>query len=340
VQHVIDIGGTVVAWAVVLLRLNEALKGNQRVLKAWRFALSFALFGTFQIDTVQLGFDALVGLNNLGWLVSYIFGSVSIYYLCAACHRHEMPQWTQPLTVVTILILIAIFPLGPARAPESAYHAIPFNFAELLFMATLYIYGSTLMALIPIRAIAQAYRSERDLTLRLRSLAGLASGIALLTFYVTKLTTLLTAFIVPRLRPFVGAANTLASIPVLLMAFSWPLLFAPNRVYIRLARVVRFFDKAVTLNQLRALGDRLCSTRSSNPSWIDQLRDLDFYICQEVIKILDDIRILVASKDTLQGDDPALNLALRLHLALQDANPSSDPATAYWELSQLLRRAA
>ena len=58
-QQVIDIGGTVVAWAVVLLRLNEALKGNKRVLKAWRFALSFALFGTFQIDTVQLGFDAL-----------------------------------------------------------------------------------------------------------------------------------------------------------------------------------------------------------------------------------------------------------------------------------------
>jgi hypothetical protein len=76
---------------------------------------------------------------NLGWLVSYIFGSVSIYYLCAACHRHEMPRWTQPLTVTTTLILIAVFPLGPARAPESAYHAIPFNFAELSFMAALYV---------------------------------------------------------------------------------------------------------------------------------------------------------------------------------------------------------
>ncbi|HID65165.1 MAG TPA: hypothetical protein EYP49_20800 [Anaerolineae bacterium] len=347
-QPIIDIGGSIVAWAVVLLRLNEALKGDERVLKAWRFALAFALFGTFQIDTVYLAFDALVGLNNLSWFLSYIFENLSIYYLCATC-CNKIPRWARLYQTITLVLITVTFPLGPNRAPESAYHVIPYNVAELLFMGTCYIYGATMITLIPLRAIIRAYRNERDLALRLRSLVGLSAGSAILTFFVTKFAISLFTFIVPSLRPFAGSANTIVNIAVLVMAVLWPLLFAPNRIYVIPARFIRFLDKILTLTRLRALRvklDRLYPTRSSenqsgvlslSKGWLDQLRDPDFYICREVIRILDDMRLLATSKD--HRDDPSLNEAIHLHRILQSANPSPDPAIAYRELSkQLLRR--
>ena len=102
-QHIIDIGGSILAWAVVLLRMNEAFH-NRRVFKAWRFALAFALFGTFHIDMVHRAFDALVGINNLAWLSSCVFGALSIHPLSPKTGQEVTPKRKRIVNKVTALL--------------------------------------------------------------------------------------------------------------------------------------------------------------------------------------------------------------------------------------------
>ena len=59
-QALSDYVGTVVAWAVTLLMLPVLFRdGGQstRLSRAWLFALSYSLLGTFEIDGVYLALD-------------------------------------------------------------------------------------------------------------------------------------------------------------------------------------------------------------------------------------------------------------------------------------------
>lgn len=337
-QQIMDCVGTAAAWIVVFSRLEPVIREgrwNERITKAWLFALFFSLFGTFEIDTVYVAFDRLVGINNLSWLLSSIFLVLLIYFLCVICCSKQ-PRWMPYYLGATIGLLVVAFLSGPANDPESADQIIPSSAPELLFVGASYIFAIVAMSLVPARAFLEAHRNESDLALRLRTSTILLAVVMGITFFVSRFAICIVGFLVPALNQvFLDAATNVTNLPVLILCCLWPLSFASKRFYLALARPIQYFRKTVTAVELNALRARLdCLYTPIAPgraSWWDCLRNPDFNIYRGVIGILDGRRMLDACLEQGveggQGNWPLkgnLQEARRLHQALQTIPDSPD----------------
>ena len=183
-QTVIDYVATTAAWVVTLFRLAAVVKDRRmqrspRLLQAWLFTLFLSLFLTFQVDAVYTTFDRFTGVNNLSWLLSYLFAILAVYFACAS-FRREQPQWMKFYSVVAASLLIVVFPLGPGSTPETVDHVVPANVLELLFVGLFYVYSTTMFVSVPIPACVRALLKESELPVRLRTL------VILLTMVLTR----------------------------------------------------------------------------------------------------------------------------------------------------------
>lgn len=345
-RQAIDYGGTFLAWGVALARARAAIRNhgqNERLLKAWLFALSFALFGTFEIDPVYLAVDGLLGLNNFSWLLSSIFLALTIHFLCTMSCR-KRPRWALPALAGTIAGLVLVFPFGPNRTPDRVHHP-PLTPPELLFTGLLYSYGASMLTSIPSRAFVQAYRHERSLLHRLKALIALCAVVAGIVFFVAQSAALSSTSVAPFIQPFAPLLTKVALLSAGTSVFLWPLNYAPDRFYALLGRPIEFLDEVLVLRKLgklRARLDRLCPSCDPGPAsratWWRRLNDPELYIFQEAITIADYRRRLAIP---LEGEPPNvderdLEEAARLHRQLQDVTSSDVEGlvAAYRELSE------
>lgn len=296
----IDLLIVTLAWVATVFRFEAVVKsvrkGRSRFLRPWLFALTLSLFATFQVDFVHRAFDSLVGVNNLSWLISYLFGAPAIYFICIS-FCDELPRWTSIYLLVTLALLIALFPLGPARAPETSEQDIPFNGFEYLFLVVFYIYATVVFVSLPIPVCAGAFRSQKSLAVRWRTGVILLAMGLIVSLYFIKVTVWSLGFFLPeRSLPIVRFAAEVLRIQGLGVGILWPLSFAPDGLYRASARLAGYYQKIRTLievNNLRCRINRLCpSSALYQPTWRDQLSSPDFHIYRNVIDILDGRKLL------------------------------------------------
>jgi len=302
-QVLSDYVGTIAAWIVTLFMLMVVFKDrgqNTRLLKAWLFALSYSLLGTFEIDGVYLAVDRAVGVHNLSWLLSSLFLLLMVYFLCAICCSKQ-PRWMPRYLVITGCLLVIVFPFGPASNPESVHQVVPRDAAELLFVGLYYVYAIVMMRAIPNRAFRRAWRDENDHLVHLRTSVILLAVATAITFYVGRLAIWVVGFFVPLPMPFLLRAEDATSLVALIASMLWPLGFISNRFYSALARPVTFCRKLLILRDLKVLQtrlDRLCPPVAPLPpgqaTWWEQLRNPDFYVYRRTIGILDGRKVLAA----------------------------------------------
>ena len=359
-QTGVDVVITIVAWAVTIWKMPAVLRNwrwtcDRRVLCSWAFALFFALSITFQVDVVYLAVDAFTGVNNLSWLAAYVCLALAIYFVSTACcmaMRVRQPGWMLPYLVVTLGLFAAIFPLGVATIPEWTEHTAPRSGCDLLFMQFMYVYAIVLGA-IPALAFARFTRHEGAFPTRIRTGVTLLAVILALVYFLTKCVVSLLAFFYPS-SSLVSYLATLAMVLTGASGLLWSLVFAPNRLYLSLARPFTFCEKVLTLEDLKRLQarlNRLCPpVAPEQATWWERLKNLDFHIYRAVIGILDGKKMLADYLEVLeaeQGSGDALSLskghrlcrpetfahrwdgraieeAIRLHQALQGAPEPQD----------------
>jgi hypothetical protein len=354
---IVDYSATVAAWVVMLFRLGVVLKDrgrNTRVLKAWLFTLFFSLFGTFGLDTVYVSFDKLVGVNNASWLLSSLFLVLTIYFLCALCCS-KPPRWMISYLILTAVLLVVLFPFGPAHDPDSVDQFVASSIPELLFVGSSYVFAIVVMSTIPTRAFIRAQGNEEDPAFRLRTIFLLLAVIAGITFFVTKLVIHLLGFTAVVPLSLLRRPAILASIPVLVACVLWPLGFASHQFYATLVRPIEFLHRVLILRELNALKtrlDRLCpAVLPIKATWQHKIKNLDLHIYWSVIGILDGKKTLAACldgqkgelspSDCLRWDGQRLEEVLFLHQALQSVpdSPSFEHlVNAYVGLGRRLRK--
>lgn len=295
-QMIIDYAGAIGAWLVTLARLRIVLqsKGNRKVLKTWFLTLWLSIFVTFQVDAVYSAVDRLAGVNNLAWLISYLFLLPAIYTLCAVFYDNP-PRWTRLYLIATSVALLIVFPYGPGRAPETLDHVRPANVGESLFVGLVYFYITTMLAAIPIPACARALRRQRGYE-RMRTTA------ILLALAITTIDLVIKFSIFAFLSSLPSSLTDVFHRPWALgLAILWPLGLAPNGFYRVVMQPVRFVQKIQTCRELGILQARLDRTFPpvipDRASWTDLLRNPDLYIYRRTISILDRKKMLADQLD-------------------------------------------
>jgi hypothetical protein len=300
---------TVVFWALTIFRLGTVRRqGTQdnRVWTLWLFFLCFSLTLTLHLPGVYVAVDVIAGVNNLSWLLSYLCVVLAVYFLSVSTSiamKVKRPRWMTPYLMVTVGLLVLIFPFGIAITPENPDHNVPGSAPELLFEGLLYVYGAIMFAT-PAWIFRQTHRNERALPIRLR-------------IYVTQATAILgTVLLMLRLIivALIGFSLTSSLLISQLIALSDFILagagllcflsIAPSKLYSTLAHPLLFCKKMVALPSLARLQtrlSRLCPQTPPHQGQRWQIRDLDLHLYRTVIAILDGRKALAAHRTTKEA---------------------------------------
>ena len=301
-QTIIDYVGAIGAWLVTLIRFRTVLqsKWDRKVLRTWSLILWLTFFVTFQVDAVYSAVDRLAGVNNLAWLISYLFLLPAIYTLCAIFYNNP-PLWTRLYLIATSVVLLVVFPFGPGRAPETLDHVRPANVGESLFVGLVYFYITTMLAAVPIPACARALRRQRGYE-RMRTAA------ILLALAITTIDLVIKFSIFAFLSSLPPSLTDVFHRPwTFCLTILWPLGLAPNGFYRVVMRPVRFAQKIQTCRELGILQARLDRmfppVIPNRASGMELLRNPDLYIYRRTISILDRKKMLADQFDQGRAAD-------------------------------------
>jgi hypothetical protein len=330
----------------------------------WTFSLCTAIGLTLMSWPMYLAFDRLVGLPNLGWLVTYVAFSLAIYYMSSGCYlvlKQTRPHFMRWSLLLTLVILFAVYALGIVALPEKPDHTVPETLVEVIFMETMYIYMAVLCA-IPMITFAGLYRHEAFVSARIRWLVGLATALISTFVLVMKIALTLLAFWDP-VTPALAVLYPLISIGVVAVGILFPFSFLPNNLYQTMARPFEFLGKTLAWYELKSLQNRLdplCPpVVDDSPELKASLKNLDFYLYRVVIAILDakktlagyaditnDLAVMPATMAHMTGivlpewDERKLQQARLLHGELQkvdDSQEFSRLVKSYQKVSRVMR---
>jgi hypothetical protein len=330
----------------------------------WAFSLCTAIGLTLMSWPMYLAFDHLVGLPNLGWLVTYVAFSLAIYYMSSGCYlvlKQTRPHFMRWSLLLTLVILFAVYALGIVALPEKPDHTVPETLVEVIFMETMYIYMAVLCA-IPMITFAGLYRHEAFVSARIRWLVGLATALISTFVLVMKIALTLLAFWDP-VTPALAVLYPLISIGVVAVGILFPFSFLPNNLYQTMARPFEFLGKTLAWYELKSLQNRLdplCPpVVDDSPELKASLKNLDFYLYRVVIAILDakktlagyaditnDLAVMPATMAHMTGivlpewDERKLQQARLLHGELQkvdDSQEFSRLVKSYQKVSRVMR---
>lgn len=265
----------------------------------WSFAFFFAVGLTFMIWPVYLAFNRLVGLPNLGWLLSYISFLIAVYMSSKACYlllKQPPPRLLLGALVIITAVLTALYATTIVFLPEKVDHTIPEQPAEMLFMIIIYLYVAV-FCLFPFKTFVQLFVNEKVLPAKIRWYVGAGSSLVATAVMVAKTVLTIVAFNAPQASILLGLQQ-LIGIGIVVVGFLMPMGFFPNSYYQAIARPFEFVGKLIALFELRALQRRLnniCPPIIEDVvAWSQMAKDLDFHLYRVLIGILD-------AKQTLAG---------------------------------------
>ncbi len=292
------------AWAVAILKFNAVRRNvrrtrDQRVFGLWLFSLCFALSLTHLIRPFHVCFDAFFGLNNLSWLMAYVYLALGIYFLSFAgwlLHQCESRHWPLLVLICTLGLLLALFVTGICRSPEWPDHNAPRNDFDLLFMVVFYLYA-IIVGAVPVSGLYKTYRREQSISTRLRFFVGFLAGVMAISFFVAKSAYILYAYFYPAS----GILQYLLALSMFFMGTSGLLAvaaFLPGGLYRDIPEALFLWRRLMALRDLKVVEDRLnclCPPVVVDDStWWERVRNINFFTYRSVIAILDGQRTLSA----------------------------------------------
>lgn len=335
------------AWGIAIYKFgavwrDRQWRGGSLPFYFWGFTVCVAIGMTFMIEDVYLAFDRVVGVTNLAWLVTYAAFALAIFSITSGCFlvlEAPRPRLIPYSLLLTLAILVIVYPIGIATLPEKPDHTIPVTLTEFIFMETLYLYVAAL-CVIPIATFTRLYRQEAVLPARLRWIVALGTTIS--SAMVAGLKAILTFLVFwdPE-TPVLAVAYPMINVVLISASILWPMAFLPNSFYLLLARPIEFLDKVRALRELQALQkklNRLCPpVIGHTPDLREALDNLDFHLYRAVISILDAKKVLggiaranddlsvAPAPDTVlpelpDWDQQDTQLAQSLHQTLQTVN--------------------
>lgn len=331
----------------------------------WLFSLFTSIGLTLMIWPVYLTFDRLVGLANLGWLVTYVSFALAIYYISAGCYivlEQPKPRLMTWSLLLTLALLTVVYATGIVTLPEKADHTVPEALAEVIFMETIYTYIAILCA-IPMFTFIRLARHERIISARLRWLVGFFASFFSFAVLLIKIILTLLAFQNPA-TPALAVLHPLITIGIVAVSIFITLAFLPNKLYQAVAGSFEFLGKLLALHELKALQNRLdplCPpVVGGRLSLKESLNNLDYHLYRRLIAIWDAKKMLSgyagitngwvvlpgtpihngASRGPSEWDRQKLQQARLLHDALQTANddqPFTELVKSYQHVSRTVR---
>lgn len=265
----------------------------------WAFSLFTAIGLTLMVWPVYIAFDRLVGLPNIGWLITYVAFCLAIYCISTGCFLvlgQPQPRLMPWNLMLTLAILFVVYTLGIATLPEKPDHTIPETLSEVIFMETMYMYVAALCA-IPAVTFTQLFWREQIISARLRWMVGILASFFSFVVVTIKFVLTLLVFQNP-VTPALAILYPLITAGVVAVGILIPLAFLPNNLYQGMARPFEFLSKALSWYELKTLQNQLDPFYppiiDDNPSLRASLKNLDFHLYRVVIAILD-------AKKTLDG---------------------------------------
>lgn len=330
---------TIVAWLLIISFLPRIKSANSVTTNTWLFLLLFSLSTTLQVDSVYNTVNNLLGVNHIGWLISYITGIIALYAiykaLCAIINPSEPRpnKWFYRATVFVSISLVALFP-AITDEPIGTNAADSGDLWELLFRVIPYSYAAVISFTLS-GMFYQCQQRASTLYLRVRWMLLAVSVFLGAMYFAVRLPYFVAVFIHPALAQ-TSFADTLSQFLdfLALTRVSWIFFFIPNKVYQAVCAPVVFIDKLLALRQLETLRAEVNSLVSRTEllnvefSWKERWRNLDFLMYRAIISILDAKRKLNALNDELPQDDKRMLLE-RILNAICDERDFDSLTAAY-----------
>ena len=358
----------ILAWFITIykygaMRRDARWRTGSVTFYFWAFSFFTAIGLTLMIWPVYLAFDRLVGLPNLGWLVTYAAFALAIYCMAAGCYivlEQPRPRLMSGSLIVTLVAMFVVYAVGIVTLPEKADHTVPDVLAEVVFMETIYIYMAVLSA-IPMFTFIRLVWYEQIVSARLRWLAGFFASFFSFAVLFVKILLTLVAFKDP-LTPVLAILHPLLTMAIVAVSVFMTLAFLPNKPYQVAARPFEFLGKLLALYELRSLQNRLdplCPPVVTGRSSLKEtVGNLDYHLYRVLIAILDAKKTLTGYADItndltmlpgaparsvgrapLEWDGRKLQQARFLHSALQTVN-DEQPFAALVKSYQRVSRTA
>lgn len=282
------------AWFVILEKTRKLYKKGHLFTHTSSFyylIMSFfiALTMTFQIDTAYLTMSQITEIPNIAWLLANSSLILTVYFSSAGsllAVGKPVPLPFKYLTVLSILILWAIFPVGIMVIPDKPEHIIPESFLEYLFMMVFYVHVFAVGCFMSF-AYYQIYREEAIKVTKLRWLMYIIVMFAvILCMFSRGLSTTIAWFDPTSL--FIEGLHYLTLSTFILAGVAWFISYFLQRAFID---GPAYFANRKTLSNLKRLHDYLRQFHRPIVSTIPSLTliwgNFEFYIYCSTIGIID-----------------------------------------------------
>lgn len=288
-----DILIAVVGWIFAIRRIHVVrLRHDRPVFCTWLFASLFAIGTTLRITYVHAAVDALLGIPNIAWLLSYTILSVAMYAVASGSYamvQSRDPWWLKPSLATVLLALVIIYLVGIVNTPSHPDYSIPRNVPDVLFMDSFYVYLALALRVV-VATSTHLSRHEENPRHRFRwRLLAAACWIGFI-FSISRAAFVTLTYFHPDL-PGLHIVGFVESVSIIISTLLWPLYAVSNKIYAASNSVSMFVAQAITLRNLDLVWSRIKrfypKLKKSTPAYWRGLLDLDFRIYQTVISILD-----------------------------------------------------
>lgn len=306
-------------WLFVLVKFNAVRRRHHEndqgpiAVGMWNIAVLLGISLTLHVDEVQVAIGAWTGWNNVAWYVAYLFGVVAFHQIGTLSIRRHDPirRKTQVLlTGMLVLVLAAVSllyiewirwtPEWPARSPRF--------WADALFMVLFFGYAGV-VSFIPLVTLGNNYRRHHARIMHLRTGLGLVTVLLAMACFWLKVAYALVGYWLPG-HPLAEHINHLALSAMGGSALFFGPVMISHRTFARVTDLLGFGSKLTTLHDLRRLQIhlfQLCPPVIWNdPSWWEQMRDIDLYLYRTTISIMDSHKLLEGYLNRLERNNLSL----------------------------------
>lgn len=269
---------------------------NNVIIRTWLFCIFIFATAIVAQDESYVVMSRITGINNISWLLVYLFTSLAIYMISGGLDiilYEKTSKWSHIFIGVELVLLFTLFFTGISSSPLAIYHESAADLHELLFMEVAYAY-ITVMCVYAVYQFSQLIESGREFTTRVRWSVSAVSPIFASLFFAGRLIYVPLVYIYPSLEheaihAFIGNTFVVASV-------TWPIFYLPNRLFELLGKPILFLNDLMTfydLNYLQREMDKICPRIvQDQETWLKKLAQLDMHIYRSIIGILDGKQVL------------------------------------------------
>ena len=277
---------------------------------------------TLLLGPVAVAVDGWTGMNNLAWLLAYLFLLLPGYLVgvqLSASFPTRGPlirgllKWGFLATTAILILIYAVWLRPSPEWPQRTARSL----AEVFFIGLFFTVISTL-PLLTLALIRDSFRRKPTLAFRLRMSVSAVAMVTALICFGSKIAGAVAAYAMPT-SPLGGQLDQLAWVAMGVTSIGWVVSMLPNPVFLAAVGPVLYVSKLITMQELRWLYRRIVGFArpvvAYDPSWGEMALRPDFHLYRLAIGILDGRKMIQGKAAAMRkqgglGGDGASTLAV------------------------------